>query len=186
MADSFHESFDNGTGALGNVWGNGLDTSVQGQITLNGSSGGAMQHASGANAGFGHGSYTVTAKVEGNQVGPAVLLWPADDRWPGTELDFVEVLPDGTSYGTAHHGNNGYDWYDARMYWGNDEGGVHTYGIDWHPDRVEFSVDGRGAGTVWMDTKDAAHGGANVVFAAMNKNDDTSVTVYDMSYSPFG
>ena len=47
-------------------------------------------------------------------------------------------------------------------------------------------MDGRGAGTVWMDTKDAAHGGTNVVFAVMNKNDDTSITVYDMSYSPFG
>ena len=94
------------------------------------------------------------------------------------------MLPDCTSYSTAHK-NDGGDWYDARMYWGNDEGGVHTYGIDWHPDRVEFSVDGRGAGTVWMDTKDAAHGGTNVVFGIMNKNDATSITVYDMSYSPW-
>jgi beta-glucanase (GH16 family) len=185
LANSFYESFDSGTGALSHVWGNGLDTSVKGQITLNGSSGGAMQHASGAHAGFGYGSYTVTAKVEGNAVGPAALLWPADDRWPGTELDFVEVLPNGTAYGTAHNGNNGYDWYEAEMY-GVDESQVHTYGIDWHPDRVEFSVDGRGAGTVWMDTKDAAHGGSNVVFGAMNMNDDTSITVYDMSYSPWG
>ena len=184
MADSFHESFDNGTGALSHHWGNGLDTSVKGQITLHGSSGGAMQHASGAQAGFGYGSYTVTAKVEGDAVGPAALLWPADDRWPGTEIDFVEVLPNGTAYGTAHK-NDGGDWYQARMY-DVDESGVHTYGIDWHADRVEFSVDGQDAGTVWMDTKDAAHGGTNVVFGAMNMNDDTSITVYDMSYSPWG
>jgi len=112
LADSFYESFDNGTGALGNAWGNGLDTSVKGQITLDGSHGGLMQHASGANAGFGYGSYTLPAKVEGDQVGPAALLWPSDDRWPGTEIDFVEVLPNGTAYGTAHNGNNGYDWYE--------------------------------------------------------------------------
>ena len=185
MANSFYESFDNGTGALGNVWGNGLDTSVKGQITLNGSNGGAMQHASGASAGFGYGDFTVTAKVEGNQVGPAALLWPADDKWPGNEFDFVEVLPDGTSYGTAHADKGG-NWYDARMYWGNDEGGVHTYGIQWRPDHVAFSVDGRDAGTVWVDTKDAAHGGANVVFGVLNQNDDTSITVYDMNYSPWG
>ena len=63
---------------------------------------------------------------------------------------------------------------------------MHTYGIQWRPDHVAFSVDGRDAGTVWMDSKDAAHGGTNVVFGAMNMNDDTSITVYDMSYSPWG
>ena len=185
MANSFYESFNGGTGALGHVWGGGADTSVGGQITLRGHSG-AMEHPSGSASGHGYGQYTVTAKVEGNQVGPAALLWPADDRWPGNEMDFVEVLPDGTSYGTAHHGNFGHDWYDAKMYGGNDESGVHTYGIDWQADHVSFSVDGRDAGTVWMNTKDAAHGGTNVVFGAMNKNDATSITVYDMSYTPSG
>ena len=37
-----------------------------------------------------------------------------------------------------------------------------------------------------MNTKDAAHGDSNVVFGAMNKNDATSITVYDMSYTPNG
>ncbi len=185
MADSFYESFDNGAGALTHHWSGHVDTSVKGQITLGGHSG-VMERPWGKDSGHGYGSYTVTAKVEGNAVGPAALLWPSDDRWPGTEIDFVEVLPDGTAYGTAHNGNNGYDWYEAKMFWGTDESQVHTYGIDWHPDRVEFSVDGRDAGTVWMDTKDAAHGGTNVVFGVMNKNDGTSITVYDMSYSPWG
>jgi beta-glucanase (GH16 family) len=185
LAESFYESFDNGTGALTHRWAGDIDTSVSGQITLRGNSG-VMERPSGSDAGHGYGQYTVTAKVEGDEVGPAALLWPSDDKWPGNELDFVEVLPDGTSYGTAHHGNNGYDWYDARMYRGNDESQVHTYGIDWQADRVAFSVDGRDAGTVWMNTKDAAHGGSNVVFGVMNKNDDTSITVYDMSYTPSG
>lgn len=185
MASSFYESFDNGTGALTHQWAGNVDTSVSGQITLRGYSG-VMERPSGSDAGHGYGQYTVTAKVEGNQVGPAALLWPSNDKWPGTELDFVEVLPDGTAYGTAHNGNNGYDWYEAKMFWGTDESQVHTYGIDWQPDRVSFTVDGKDAGTVWMDTKDAANGGSNVVFGAMNKSDDTSITVYDMSYTPNG
>jgi beta-glucanase (GH16 family) len=95
-------------------------------------------------------------------------------------------LRDGTAYGTAHRNDGGHDWYDARMYWGVDESQDHTYGINWQADRVSFSVDGRDAGTVWMDTRDAAHGGSNVSFAVMNRNDNTSITVYDMSYSPWG
>lgn len=184
MANSFYESFDNGTGALNHLWSGSVDTSVKGQITLGGYSG-VMQRPWGSDSGFGYGQYYVTAKVEGNEVGPAALLWPSNDRWPGTEIDFVEVLPNGTAYGTAHHGNNGYDWYEAKMY-NVDEGQTHTYGINWQADRVSFTVDGRDAGTVWMNTKDAANGGSNVVFGAMNKNNDTSITVYDMSYTPSG
>lgn len=184
MANSFYESFDNGTGALTHHWSGQIDTSVKGQVTLTDYSG-VMEWPGGKSAGHGYGQYYVTAKVEGNQVGPAALLWPSDDRWPGTEMDFVEVLSDGRAYGTAHNGNNGYDWYDARMY-NVDESGVHTYGINWQADRVSFTVDGRDAGTVWMETKDAAHGGSNVVFGLMNKNDNTSITVYDLSYTPNG
>ena len=185
MADSFYESFDNGTGALTHHWSGHVDTSVGGQITLGGYSG-VMEWPGGSGAGHGYGQYYVTAKVEGDQVGPAALLWPSNDQWPGTELDFVEVLSDGTAYGTAHKDNNGYDWYEAHMFWGLDESQPHTYGINWQADRVSFSVDGRDAGTVWMDTRDAAHGGSNVSFAVMNRNDNTSITVYDMSYSPWG
>lgn len=184
MADSFYESFDNGTGALTHNWSGQINTSVKGQVTL-GNYSGVMEWPGGSGAGHGYGQYYVTAKVEGNQVGPAALLWPSNDRWPGTEIDFVEVLSDGRAYGTAHNGNNGYDWYDARMY-DVDEGGVHTYGINWQADRVSFTVDGRDAGTVWMETKDAANGGSNVVFGLMNKNDATSITVYDLSYTPSG
>ena len=195
MADSFYESFDNGTGALTHHWSGTIDTSVGGQITLGGYSG-VMEWPGGSGAGHGYGQYNVTAKVEGDAVGPAALLWPSDGRWPGTELDFVEVLPDGTAYGTAHndHNNNtdtlnvrfGNDYWESHMFWGLDESQVHTYGINWQADRVSFTVDGNDAGTVRMDSRDAAHGGSNVVFGVMNMNDNTSITVYDMSYSPWG
>ncbi len=184
MADSFYESFDNGTGALTHHWAGNIDTSVRGEITLRGYSG-VMEWPGGSGAGHGYGQYTVTAKVEGDKVGPAALLWPSNDRWPGNEFDFVEVLSDGTAYSTAHADRGG-DWYQASLHWGLDESQVHTYGINWQADRVSFTVDGRDAGTVSMDSKDAAHGGTNVVFGVMNRNDNTSITVYDMSYSPWG
>ena len=183
MSGSFYETFDNGAGALDHHWAGDVDTSVSGQITLRGHSG-VMEFPSGSDVGHGYGKFTVTAKVEGDQVGPAVLLWPSDDKWPGTELDFVEVLRDGTAYGTAHKDGGGHDWYSSAMYHGLDESRVHTYGIDWQADRVTFSVDGEDVRTVWMDTKDAAHGGSDVVFGAMNMNNATSVTVYDMAYTP--
>ena len=184
MADSFYESFDNGAGALTHHWAGNVDTSVKGQITLGGYSG-VMERPWSSDFGHGYGQYYVTAKVEGGQVGPAALLWPSNDRWPGTEIDFVEVLSNGTAYGTAHKDGGGWDYYEAKMY-DVDESGVHTYGINWQSDRVSFSVDGRDAGTVWMNTSDAAHGGSNVVFGVMNMNNNTSITVYDMAYTPNG
>jgi beta-glucanase (GH16 family) len=185
LADSFYESFDNGTGALTHNWSGNIDTSVSGQITLDGYSG-VMQQPSGSGSGYGYGQYYVTAKLEGDGVGPAALLWPSNDKWPGTELDFVEVLDNGTAYGCAHRDGGGFDTYESRMYGGLDESGVHTYGINWQADKVTFSVDGQDAGTVWMDTDDAANGGTNLVFALMNTSEDTSMTVYDLSYTASG
>jgi beta-glucanase (GH16 family) len=185
MADSFYESFDNGTGALSHSWGGNIDTSVGGQITVSGNSG-VMERPSGRDVGHGYGQYYVTAKVEGDDVGPAALLWPSDDRWPGTELDFIEVLDGGRPYGAAHRDNGGHDHYETAWYNGLDESQVHTYGINWQADRVTFSVDGRDAGTVRMDTDDAANGGSNLVFSVMNRSEDTSITVYDVSYTPNG
>ena len=184
MADSFYESFDNGAGQLTHHWSGNVDTSVRGQITLTDYSG-VMERPWGKDFGHGYGQYYVTAKVEGDDVGPAALLWPSDDKWPGVELDFIETLWDGRPYGTAHK-DAGYDWYDSVFYGGLDESQVHTYGINWQADRITFSVDGVDRGTIWTDTKDAAHGGSNVVFGVMNKNDDTAITVYDMAYTPNG
>ena len=177
----WRETFDNGTGQLDHLWSGEVDTSVPGQVTLGGYTG-VMERASGAEAGHGFGKYTVTAEVEGDQVGAAALLWPADNKWPGTELNFVEVLADGTAYGTAHR-DEGYDWYQSVMY-GVDESEVHTYGIDWQADGVTYSVDGRDVGRVETSTADAANGGVNSVFGLMNMNPATTITVYDMTYTP--
>lgn len=183
MAD-FYESFDNGVGALSHAWGN-VDTSVRGQVTLTGNSG-MMERPWGADAGHGYGTYTVTAALHGDQVGSAALLWPANDRWPGAEMDFAEIYG-GQVYGTMHWNSGGGDSYSAAIYNGVDESKPHTYSIDWQPGKVTLAVDGRVYGSFTDHVgADHAHGGVNSVMGANNINGNASITVYDMSYTASG
>ncbi len=179
---NFHESFDHGIGQLGNHWGN-INTSVAGQVTLTGNSG-MMQWASGASAGNGYGHYQVTLSMQGNKQGPAALLWPGNDKWPGQEIDFAEINQ-GFVYGTAHHKtSSGGDGYRTTIFNGIDESKPHTYFVDWTPGKLVFGVDGHAYGTVTQNVgKDFAHGGVDEVFGALNINAGTSITVYDMQHT---
>ncbi len=178
----FYESFDKGVGIFNNTWGK-VDTSVKGQITLKGNSG-AMQKG----GGNGYGYYEVTAKMSKDVQGPAVVLWPHDDKWPGAEYDMVEVIDD-RPYGTVHWNNKGKDAYQS-SYWNNiDETKVHTYGLDWDGKKIDFYVDDKYMGTVWKGGKDLDHGGTNVLMSLMNRDfesKDAFLTVYSASYDPWG
>lgn len=187
MAKAFVESFDNGVGALNHVWGNAtIDTGTRGEVTITGP-GGFMQRPSGADAGHGYGTYSVTASIDGNAKGPAALLWPGDDVWPGPEYDILEVI-NGKPYGTVHYkGGNGNDGYSTVFYDGIDESKVHTYTLDWKPGSITYGVDGETVGTITKNVgADHAHGGINEVFGLMNTNWHTSMTVYEVSYTPMG
>lgn len=185
MNSGFYESFDNGVGILNHTWGR-VDTSVDGQITLRGNSG-AMQAPTGASAGGGYGHYEVTAKMSANSQGPAALLWPGNDKWPGPEYDIVEVI-NGHPYGTVHWNNNGRDAYQTTHWYQIDETKVHTYAIDWKPGEIDYFVDGKWVGG--FDThvgKDFAHGGIDEVLSVMNRdfeNPNSFMTVYSVSYKP--
>ena len=183
----FHESFDHGVGKLNHTWGN-VDTSVSGQITLRGNSG-AMQKPGNASAGEGYGRWEVTAKMSADVQGPAALLWPGNDKWPGPEYDIVEVIH-GRPYGTVHWSNNGKDAYKS-TYWNHiDETKKHTYAIDWKPGEIDFYVDGKYVGGFDDHIgKDYAHGGVDMVMSVMNRgfeSKDAFITVYDVSYKPHG
>jgi len=102
LAD-FYEGFDNGVGALHHTWNSGNIETGGGQLTLHGDAG-AMQQPWGKDAGQGYGYYEVTAKMSADVQGPAALLWPGDDKWPGPEYDIVEVI-NGHPYGTVHWNN---------------------------------------------------------------------------------
>ncbi len=125
------------------------------------------------------------APTVGRPPGRSRPLGPACQRSAGTATG-RRRLSRPPAVRSGRNGNNGHDWYQSAFCDGLDESQVHTYWIDWRAERVSFSVVGRDAGTVWMDTKDAAHGGSNVLFGVMNQNDNTSITVYDMSYTPSG
>jgi hypothetical protein len=188
LAGDFVESFDNGVGALNHVWGNAnIDTSVPGQVTVSGSTGGLMEKPTGASAGHGYGSYTVVASLSGDTEGSAALLWPGDDKWPGPEYDIVEVI-NGKAYGTVHFaGPDGGDRYNTVFYDGIDESEVHTYTLDWQPGSITYYVDGAKIGTVTEGVgADYANGGVNEVLGLMNRSPETSMTVYEVSYSPSG
>jgi beta-glucanase (GH16 family) len=182
LAD-FHEGFDNGVGALNHTWNSGNITTGGSQLTLRGDSG-AMQNPSGADAGQGYGYYEVTAKMSADVQGPAVVLWPADDRWPGNEIDIVEVI-DGHAYGTVHWNNQGQDAYQTVTFDGVDETQTHKYGVEWSPNNVEWFVDGQSQGAIeGRSAPDAAHGGVNATISVMNRGWEGGwLTVQDVSYT---
>ena len=184
--NALSESFDNGTGALGNAWN--VDTSTKGEVELSGHSG-LMQWASGRDAGHGYGTYTVTAKLEGGQPGPAIILWPGDDKWPGQEINLAEVTPDGSGrhYGNVHWNNNGSDAYSPRVYDGVYGGEWHDYQVTWEPGRITFRVDGVEQGVVTENVPtDYDHGGINNVIGFLNNNPNTSLTVSHVEFDPLG
>jgi beta-glucanase (GH16 family) len=179
-------SFDNGFGALGNAWN--VPAPSNGEVKLTGSAG-LMEWASGKSAGHGYGTYTVTAKITGNEPGPAILLWPGDDQWPGQEIDLVENAHDGSGrqYGTVHWNSNGKDAFKTEMFEGVKGGVFHDYQLIWAPGKITFKVDGRDMGSITSHVpKDFDHGGMNNTIGVLNNNPDTSITVSHIDFKPLG
>lgn len=181
---AYNVDFSNGPGPLGNMWN--VDWSNPGTIKLAGPSA-MMGWATGTNEGTGYGTYEVRAKFSGGEPGAAVLLWPSDNKWPGPEIDFAEVTPDGSGrvYATVHW-NEGGDAYDAYIYNGvYADGSWHTYNLRWEPGKLTFSVDGKQQHVVTNHVPvDAAHGGMNEVMGFLNKSNATSLEVDHASYTP--
>ncbi|MBL6457239.1 family 16 glycosylhydrolase [Belnapia sp. T6] len=186
MANALNVNFDSGFGSIGNVWNVGSPSN--GQVTLSGTSG-MMEWASGPSAGHGYGTYTVTAKVDGNQPGPGIVLWPGNDQWPGQEIDMVEITPDGSGrqYGTVHWNSNGSDAFDTRIYDGVQSGVFHDYTMVWEPGKITFKVDGAVKGVITDHVPvDFDHGGMNNTIGVLNTSNATSITVDHISFTPLG
>ncbi len=183
----FYESFHHNVGALNHTWGkHGIKTG-DGHITLHTDSG-VMQKPWGKHAGFGYGYYEVTAKMSADVQGPAVVLWPGDDKWPGREIDIVEVI-NGKPYGTVHwRTHDGKDAYKTVTFHGVDETKVHKYGVEWTPEKIEWFVDGKSQGAIYgRSGKDAKHGGVDATISVMNRDWEGGwLTVYDVKYNASG
>ncbi|MFC7691684.1 family 16 glycosylhydrolase [Paeniroseomonas aquatica] len=180
------ESFNSGFGALSNAWN--VPAVANGQVSLTGNSA-MMEWAIGRDAGHGYGTYTVTAKAEGSQPGPGIILWPGDDKWPGQEIDMLEITPDGSGrqYGTVHWNNNGADAYATVIYDGVQGGSFHEYQMIWAPGLITFKVDGVTKGTIDGNVPvDYDHGGMNNTIGFMNNNPNTSLTISHLEFTPLG
>jgi hypothetical protein len=179
------ESFDNGRGVLSHGWGS-PDLSVRGEVKLTGNSG-VMELPSGRSAGHGYGVYTMEARLDGNGPGPALLLWPGDDRWPGQEIDIAEIAVDGSGrhYGTLHWNEGGSDAYNYFIFDGVFGGAFHDYSVRWEPGRITWYVDGAQKATTTSHVPtDYDAGGMNNVVGLMNNSNNTSLTVREVEYSP--
>lgn len=190
-----HESFDNGLGLFSRAWGPGVDTSVDGQLTLWTSAqdidSGAMMPPTGAQAGFGYGLYEFTLDTKGT-VGIYALLWPGTDKWPGPELDILEIDYNGNGVATIHYDDNGGNGWAPYELVGVDVTQVHTYGLEWQAGQLTGYVDGQEIWTTGDNVpEDYAHGGENLTPGVGSQTwwnggslgGENFITIYDFTYS---
>lgn len=106
----------------------------------------AYERADGSGFGFQYGKVEIRAKAsqEIKGAGMCFLLWPEkDDHWP-PEIDILET-PAGDGLFTNHWqgpgGNGDNEQEDHRFALDYDR--WHVYGLEWTPDRITMTVDGR-------------------------------------------
>jgi hypothetical protein len=124
---------------------------VNGNVSFD-SNGATLTAGSGGGVGFlqapyqaqTYGLYQVTAKLEAGQSnGAAVVLWPANNVWPGPEVDLMESFDTSrqSAYTTIHWNDNGNNDYDAHNFT-LDATQWHTYAYDWEPGSLTYYIDG--------------------------------------------
>ena len=199
--DNFTDNSGLDRGLFPITWGNAGDiVAGNGALTITSraaegwANAGFIQSPSGAAGGQGYGLYSVTAALNGGEgIGACFGLWPADNVWPGAELDMLESFDASRASGySAIHSRaaNGGDAYDSYTL-ATDLTRIHTYALDWEPGRLTYYIDGQLAYTTTSHVPlDQAHGGVNEVFAAQVTNagsapasQSVSLKLYDISYS---
>ncbi len=195
-AGAVFEGFDDGFGLLGHAWqtGDGVKAYVQsGVAKIDGTRSGAgvMQFPGGRNACFGNGLFEIRSRLKGNDTGdnsgPANVLWPSDDVWPGSEVDIGEIDRSGRVYMATHwKGSDGRDAY--RLFYvdaGFDQYAFHTYAAFLQTDKITYLVDGK---VIGIDTDhpapDAAHGGVNHCLGIMNRSSQTGIEADWVRWTP--
>ena len=151
--------------------------------------------------GFPEGRFEFSVKFYGDNIGdgpgPAVILWPADDVWPGQEYDLGELgtRSDALSplYMARHwrtaEGGNGQDiWavadqparfpqFDHRVW--------HVNALDHIGSKVTFYVDGKVLFSADTDIeRDALHGGVNHTAGLANASSQTKLECGYFRFTP--
>ena len=154
---------------------------------------GFMQAPTGPSAGQGYGLYSVTASADAGQgVGICICLWPADNNWPGAELDILESWDASQHAFTTIHwagadGSNQQDIHQETL----DISVPHTYALDWEAGSLTLYIDGVFQFTTTSNVPlDYAHGGINETFGAEvtaagwdGVSSKVALHVFDMSYA---
>ncbi|UYZ62935.1 RICIN domain-containing protein [Hymenobacter weizhouensis] len=205
QAQEFTEDFTgNWTGQLNHVWGESSKVSVSGGVvTIGGTHNGAgvMQLPGAANSGLGNGLFEIRAQLRGSTVGsnsgPALVLWPADDKWTaksvenagGTfpyhlsrEVDIGEIDGGGKTYMASHWTDCSWNRPECDAYKafyapeGHNQWEWHTYAAFLQKDKITYYVDGK---VIGVDTDhpspDFASGGVNHLIGLMNRSSDTEL-----------
>ncbi len=184
------ESFEGGVGPFTEHWG--VDFSTFGEVRFHGnrySTAGMKEPGADPSIGHGYGTYTVNAMITGKNAGPAIMLWPGDNKYPGAEIDLAELKPDGTGrqYATIHWDDNGKNGQQQYFFDHVQSGVFHEYKAVWGPGKITLSIDHQVVAVVTSHVpKDYNHGGMNEVFAFLNNNEATSLIVRDVSFVPLG
>ncbi|HTA10861.1 MAG TPA: family 16 glycosylhydrolase [Streptosporangiaceae bacterium] len=100
-----------------------------------------------------YGMYQVRMKGDyepGISISDILLLWPDSNVWP-PEIDFFEDSGGdrGNYLATVHPGPNGVNDNQAHVNVNNNNATEwHTYGVQWTPSTITFTVDGQSVGSV--------------------------------------
>jgi hypothetical protein len=203
---TFFEGFPagRGTGALQTRFiaagtGNSLTTSADGIVDVVGNVS-AMTLVSPTKTndgkyGFGNGLFEMRVKfnttIIGDGSGPALILWPADDVWPGSEIDLGEFQPNGTAvhiYYMATHwkdanGANQSTTYPAKAPF--DATQWFTVKAYLQTDKITYYINDT---LQYVDTAhpapDYAHGGTNHSIGFLNNSSNTSYRVNWVRWTP--
>lgn len=216
---TFFEPFDfgRGVGALTQTWGqNRFIFNGTGTVTINGSD--VVQNPDGGTSipgagmmtpnnhgindgvlGLPNGRYEFVVRATGPGLGdgsgPAALLWPADDVWPGSEVDLFERLADGRSYAALHRRNpdGGGDDYQSFIFQDNpalaafDASQFNTVAADLFTSVFRFWVNGVLLAEItdpaWLP-KDFLHGGVNHTVGLQNGSTNTSLECDRITFIP--
>ena len=161
---------------------------------------GFLQPNWGAGLSQGYGLYSITASTPAGQGGGiAILLWPADNIWPGPEMDMVEDWTDPTGQTavmTVHFkGPDGSNMQDAIKFHVNLSAS-NTFAMDWERGSLTYYLNGSELFQITGSEvpKDFADGGVNSAFGAQitdigtnyEPTDQVSLTISQMSYSTVG
>jgi len=119
----------------------GLDKGWDGVWSVGGISSAPTAYAPGFAFQYGKVEIRAKASQEVTGAGPCFLLWPIDGGWP-PEVDILET-PKGQGMFTSHWpGPQGENYYESTLF-DIDYSRWHVYGLEWTPERLTMTVDGR-------------------------------------------